>query len=842
MSEIGAIKYKFCKKLGDSHRDLAFYLGIPRKDRNRWEPGAECEEILEWLENRDRLHDLQEALVEIEREDLVSVIQETESSNPLNTFFEKPPVEMADQNLNEDDIVAFFQGYSDSWTPVQSGIALSRRLKQEGKDLLNAGDFVEQLLSSSNLKCVKIFGAGGSGKTTFSKMLAVELAGHQSSPIVLLRNLEQQQISTNEVQSLAQKLSEDDKKLFLIYDNPVRSHQVPEILTLISSLQNTSNIIVVVLEREDEWLAAYAQTRGRSQRGEQTYFLEEQLRSDEIEQLCKTIEKLQSELPNTHILSRDRDIDDFRQSLIQGNRRVLLVAMYEATTGEKIEETIINEFEGIPNEDAKRLYEFICGTTFYSIQFSYDLARVLYGTNQLKDIKRKHLAGIVHQRAGLLFARHKTIAEILWLKRNLDTETEMQTLAEFLIDLKHGSGYTVGVDLDKFSLQVFELLTTHPKLQPISLSYLSDIVNALSSVTEYRSTALLYSRAGKYFERQGETMQAITEYETGIRKAPCSDLFRMLGQALLKLGNSSKAIAILREGIQRAPNSEIYIALSQALLRQENGLDEAIAVLREAIERAPCPKVYTAISQALQLKSKNDGFEDTIAVLRKDFIRRRKLDKFCAIVSHDLKDIDLHLFVEKYSPEITELGRENELLAFARNLELHGHSELALNLLDQVKTQSADLLRLQGNCFLSLELWNQAMDYYLRAIEIAETNEIKAYIYNNLALTIRRSRNKLRYLEAIEYCNKAINNLNSFLHPCINIAFFRIEMSLTEDAESLLSELKKKYNLAEKTLLAILQDIDDKQKVEIWLRILDPLPKRKRRKRVRGRNPDTSSS
>ena len=69
--QLGANKYKFCRKLGDSHRDLALYLGIPPQDRNRWQAGSECEKILEWLENRDRLHELPEALVEIEREDLV---------------------------------------------------------------------------------------------------------------------------------------------------------------------------------------------------------------------------------------------------------------------------------------------------------------------------------------------------------------------------------------------------------------------------------------------------------------------------------------------------------------------------------------------------------------------------------------------------------------------------------------------------------------------------------------------------------------------------------------------------------------------------------------------------
>ena len=68
------LKYKFCDKLGDSAERLALYLGIPLKERKAWQAGRECEEILEWLKNRDRLGELPEALEEIEREDLVDLI------------------------------------------------------------------------------------------------------------------------------------------------------------------------------------------------------------------------------------------------------------------------------------------------------------------------------------------------------------------------------------------------------------------------------------------------------------------------------------------------------------------------------------------------------------------------------------------------------------------------------------------------------------------------------------------------------------------------------------------------------------------------------------------------
>ena len=619
-------KFIFYKRLGDSYRDLALYLGIPRQERELWETGTEGERILEWLENRERLDELPKALVEIEREDLVELLEGSESSNPLEQFFEHPPteVQIEIQNANQrqvGNIKNFFRGYSDAWEPVQSGIALSRRVKQKYGDSLDLSEFAEKLLSDSALKFIKIFGAGGSGKTTFSKMVALKLAQHQSSPTVLLRNIESEQITKEEAKSLVQgvesldrKLSGDERKLFLVYDNPILSDRVPEVRTLVWSLRNTSNTVVIVLEREDEWLAAYKRAKGRRQPGEETFFLEEQLRNDEIEELCNTIENLQSNLPDTRILSENRDINDFRQSLNQGNPDILLVAMYEATTGEKIEETIINEFEGIPDEDAKRLYEFICGLTFYSIKFPYYLALALYGSSKLKNIKNQHLAGIIHERKKLLFARHQRIAEILWCDRNPDCETEIRTLAEFLTELSYRRGYKGSVNLDGFSSQVFKLLTTHPNLQPISLPFLGDIVDGLSNVTESDSTGLLYRQAGQYLEKQGERKKAIAQYKKSLQKYSNPDHFILLSQVLQKAGDSQEAIAVLREGIQKAPNPALYQALSQALQKRENGLDEAISVLREGTQKTPNADLYVALSQALQ--KQENGLDEAIIVLR----------------------------------------------------------------------------------------------------------------------------------------------------------------------------------------------------------------------------------
>ncbi|NET43318.1 hypothetical protein [Okeania sp. SIO2B3] len=81
-------KFKFCTKLGDSHKDLALYFEIPPRDQNRWPAGSECEKILEWLENRSRFDELPEALVEIKREDLVYLISQPANGEEENRWWQ----------------------------------------------------------------------------------------------------------------------------------------------------------------------------------------------------------------------------------------------------------------------------------------------------------------------------------------------------------------------------------------------------------------------------------------------------------------------------------------------------------------------------------------------------------------------------------------------------------------------------------------------------------------------------------------------------------------------------------------------------------------------------------
>lgn len=71
----GPVKIQLCRKLGNNWSDLADYLEIPEYERRRFTKGRECQDILEWLRERDRLHSLTGALEFIERQDIINLLK-----------------------------------------------------------------------------------------------------------------------------------------------------------------------------------------------------------------------------------------------------------------------------------------------------------------------------------------------------------------------------------------------------------------------------------------------------------------------------------------------------------------------------------------------------------------------------------------------------------------------------------------------------------------------------------------------------------------------------------------------------------------------------------------------
>jgi len=81
----GKTKLQLCQRLGKSWQDLAIILEIPSSECKQFEKGRECLDILNWLDERNKLGKLYDALSEIDRDDLVLFLEEEKSDDHSHT-------------------------------------------------------------------------------------------------------------------------------------------------------------------------------------------------------------------------------------------------------------------------------------------------------------------------------------------------------------------------------------------------------------------------------------------------------------------------------------------------------------------------------------------------------------------------------------------------------------------------------------------------------------------------------------------------------------------------------------------------------------------------------------
>jgi formylglycine-generating enzyme required for sulfatase activity len=136
----GRQKLAFARRLGNNWQDLADYFDIPADQRYSFASGREPQGVWEWLEARQRLPELLEALTYIERADIVVEVlapPATSASAPRGTWQGSPFPGL--RHFTPDDAAVFF-GRS------QETAELLTRLQQE--------------------RFIAVVGASGSGKSS----------------------------------------------------------------------------------------------------------------------------------------------------------------------------------------------------------------------------------------------------------------------------------------------------------------------------------------------------------------------------------------------------------------------------------------------------------------------------------------------------------------------------------------------------------------------------------------------------------------------------------------------------------------------------------------------------
>jgi WD40 repeat protein/nucleoside phosphorylase len=98
LSFSGQVKISICRKLVQDWEDLADYFDIPDYQRARFVPGREPQSVWEWLNQRDKLSELESGLEFIGRDDLVKILKkereithETIKSSTTNSLTSQSP-------------------------------------------------------------------------------------------------------------------------------------------------------------------------------------------------------------------------------------------------------------------------------------------------------------------------------------------------------------------------------------------------------------------------------------------------------------------------------------------------------------------------------------------------------------------------------------------------------------------------------------------------------------------------------------------------------------------------------------------------------------------------------
>jgi len=296
----------------------------------------------------------------------------------------------------------FFRGDRPSLSLAAKSIPFERDIQEDIYDTLL--DFYTS--TSSSPDSLVVIGPAGYGTTTLLTMVATQLVSDRAGHIFYHRP--GAALIEGDVEYAA-SLFERDKKFFFV-DNA--ADHAGELHTVSDRLQKLQKPAFLVLgERKNEW----RQSRGR-------YFPKEyeleSLSDAEIMRLLETL-KQNGELNKLASLSSDLQFGVIKSK----HGKELLVTLREATEDNNFDAILIDEFKGIGNDLAKRLYLSVCGfyvhgayarDTLLASLLERDLPSLYRDTEkQTEGVVIYDLIDAANGRYGAR-ARHRGIAATVW--------------------------------------------------------------------------------------------------------------------------------------------------------------------------------------------------------------------------------------------------------------------------------------------------------------------------------------------------------------------------------------------------------------------------------------------
>lgn len=334
------------------------------------------------------------------------------------------------QNLPTKDIKPqdFYKGYFESWDPIIKDLDVTREITDQ---IISEVFLIEDSDRLSLQDFYIIRGNAGSGKSVLLHRIAWN-AGVLFDKLCLFY---QSDIAI-EYNRLAELFNYTKERIYLFLDNIVE--KTDDIDYILKKAQKDGILLTVIAcERTNVW-NTLSQTLGSFlTRDYELQYLNDKEIEDLIAKL--TIHKSLGYLDG-------KSFETQKEELAEKANRELLVALHEATSGKPFEDIIIDEYNSIPDEEAKEIYTSIC--VFHRIG-TYARAGIISRLHNInftyfKEKLFKPLESIVYHKRNYLIndyiytTRHQYIAELVFEHVYTDQEARFQKYISILAKLDFG--------------------------------------------------------------------------------------------------------------------------------------------------------------------------------------------------------------------------------------------------------------------------------------------------------------------------------------------------------------------------------------------------------------------
>lgn len=296
----------------------------------------------------------------------------------------------------------FYRGLSHGWAPIEQQLDVRRKMT----DALLTDYFIDDALTTKEVRLVVVKAHAGSGKSVFLRRLAWDAAHTFNSTVLWLRR--DCAINTEAMIELSIKLN---SPLFLFVDDIlVHTREVVQLLERADEAKVA--LTVIGASRTNEWNSASPRIVEWTTAVHELHFLSE----GDVNRLLELLARHRA-LGQLERLDHAERVHAF----IDRAARQLLVALHEATLGRPFEEILVNEYNGIQPELARRIYLTVCMLCQFGVRVRAGIISRLHGVSfrefeknffhPLEEVVKAEFDNTL--RDYVYTARHRHIAEIV---------------------------------------------------------------------------------------------------------------------------------------------------------------------------------------------------------------------------------------------------------------------------------------------------------------------------------------------------------------------------------------------------------------------------------------------